>query len=186
MRPSVRRISPVLIGAAASIVAPTGAQTLDDVIVAGRAPGPSCPVTNRLVDLFAAITAGESAAAVVDEYFGRARGAPFRWFSVNPAKDSGQEHFAGYTWDAIESYLRERYVHNERLELRGIQFNRADPDLAHFGFIEVVRRADDLPAQYYKLTGKGAYDCSSEAFVVLSLGNARTEADFTSPFGLPW
>ena len=175
----------VLIAMILGVATAAKAQTVADVVVEGTAPN-SCQVTDRLVDLFAAITAGESAAAVVDEYFGRARGAPLRWFSVNPAKDSGQEHFAGYTWDDIESYLRERYAQNERLELRGIQFNRADPDLAHFGPIEVVLRADDLPAQYYKMTGKGAYDCSSEAFVVLSLGNARTEADFTSPFGLPW
>ena len=175
----------VLIAMILGVATAAKAQTVADVVVEGTAPN-SCRVTDRLVDLFAAITAGESAAAVVDEYFGRARGAPFRMFSVNAARDSGQEHFGASTWDDIEIYLSERYAQNERLELRGIQFNRPGEALAHFGFIEVVLRADDLPAQYYKMTGKGAYDCSSEAFVVLSLGNARTEADFTSPFGLPW
>ena len=157
------------------------AQTAADVVVEGTVHQ-SCAVTERLVELFAAITAGESAAAVVDEYFGRARGAPFRWFSVNAARDSGQEHFTAFTWDDIEIYLSERYAQNERLELRGIQFGRPWAVLAHFGYLEVVRQADDLPAPYYKLTGKGAYDCGKEAFVVLSLGTALTEADFTSRF----
>ena len=171
----------VLVAMILGIATAAKAQTAADVVVRGTVHQ-SCPVTERLVELFAAITAGESAAAVVDEYFGRARGAPFQWFSVNAARGSDQEHFAGYTWDDIESYLRERYVHNERLELRGIQFNRPWAVLAHFGFIEVVRRADDLPAPYYKLTGKGVYDCGKEAFVILSLGTALTEADFTSQF----
>ncbi len=171
----------VLIAMILGVATAAKAQTVADVVVEGTAPN-SCQVINRLVDLFAAITAGESAAAVVDEYFGRARGARLGWFSVNAARDSGQEHFTGYTWDDIEIYLSERYAQNERLELRGIQFNRPWSVPAHFGSLEVVRQADDLPAPYYKLTGKGVYDCGKEAFVVLSLGTALTEADFTSRF----
>ena len=171
----------VLIAMILGVATAAKAQTAADVVVEGTAR-PSCPVTERLAELFAAITAGESAAAVVDEYFGRARGAPFRWFSANAARGSDQEHFAGYTWDDIEIYLSERYAQNERLELRGIQFTRPGSVPAHFGYLEVVRQADDLPAPYYKLTGKGVYDCGKEAFVVLSLGTALTEADFTSRF----
>lgn len=156
------------------VVQPAGAQTVADVVVTGAAPA-SCPVTARLVELFAAINAGEDAAEVVDEYFGRARGARLQWLSVNPARDSEHGNFAGSTWRDIERYLDQRYTQNERLELRAIQFNRQVGNQVHFGPIEVVRWADDLPAPRYRLAGKGAYDCDSKAFVALSLGTAEAD-----------
>ena len=189
MKLSFRDIGLLLVVAAAVTSTPTRAQTLGDVVIVDTVGSVQCPaahVTSRLVELFAAISGATNVSDVVDEYFGRARGADFQWFSVNAARVAGHEHFAGYSWAEVEGYLRERYVQNERLELQGIQLNYVGNGGINFGFIEVVRRADDLPEPYYKLTGKGVYDCGAQAFVVLSLGAARTEADFTSPFGLPF
>ena len=191
MRISFRAIGLLLVVATALTSTPTPAQAQDDVVILGadRVGVARCDavhVTNRLAELFTAISNGGSVSDVADEYFGRATRAQFVWFSVNSARVSGHEHFAGYTWDDVEGYLRERYAQNERLELLGIEFTRVNSTGVNFGPIEVVRRADDLPEPYYKLSGKGVYNCDAQAFVVLSLGTALNEVEFRSRFGFPF
>ena len=189
MRLSFRNIGLFLVVAAALASSPASALAQDDIVVRGaeRVGAARCAaahVTSRLEGLFTAVSNGATVSDVVDEYFGRASRAQFVWFSVNAARVSGHEHFAGYNWADVEAYLRVRYAQNERLELQGIEFTRVNSTGVNFGPIEVVRRADDLPEPYYKLIGKGVYNCDAQAFVVLSLGTALNEVEFRSRFGL--
>lgn len=53
--------------------------------------------------------------------------------------------------------------------MRGVQINRRDDGLAHFGPLLAVRRARDLPLGLRVVTGKGAVSCKTGKFVVLNL-----------------
>jgi hypothetical protein len=53
--------------------------------------------------------------------------------------------------------------------LRGIQVNRWDDGLAHFGPLLAARSASDLPSGVRVVTGKGAVNCKTGKFVVLNL-----------------
>lgn len=124
-------------------------------------------VAARLAGLFDAISRGD--AGVVDEYFGRASGAAFQWYSIGLSEN---DSFAAYNWGDLEAYFEQRYRQNERLQLLSVEITGWDAGrgLVHFGPISLTRQADDLGWRAQPLGGKGAYHCGRQAFVVLSIG----------------
>lgn len=137
---------------------------------ANGAPAGCTPkaVAGRLESTFEAISTGDP--NVIDEFFGRQRGAPFEWFTMN---SSGA--FAARSWDDLASTLQQRYEQHERLKLLTVRFNGWEQGrgLIHLSRIVASRSAADLePGQReseFVAEGKGAYHCSSRAAVVISL-----------------
>lgn len=68
----------------------------------------------------------------------------------------------------VAAYLDERRAVDDHLQLRTFQFTgvRAEDDTAHFG-MSLLREARDAAAR--EVEARGAVDCSSGKFVVLSL-----------------
>lgn len=106
-------------------------------------------------------------ASVVDEFFGRSRGAPFQWYSM-----TGSQHFVAYNWEDLADYIAQRHDQGEQLRLRSMRFNGWEKarGLVHLGRITAERTAKDLEEDEAEVEGKGAYHCETRAFVVLSLG----------------
>ncbi len=123
-------------------------------------------VASRIRAALAAISRGD--ADVVEEYFGRARGAPFQWYSI--------EGFVARSWEELSVYFHDRHQNGERLELVRVRFNSWEKDrgLVHFGPIVVKRSARDIDLAHEEwkplAEGKGAYHCETTSIVVLSLG----------------
>ena len=125
--------------------------------------------------MFAAINRGEP--KVVDEYMGKNRHAPFEWYSiteVDPSRPDKKNHFVAYNLDDLATYFNRRQEQNERLQLLSMKFNgwESARGIVHIGPIELTRHADDLPeglgGPERRVTGKGAYHCKTQAFIVLS------------------
>lgn len=138
-------------------------------------------VAERLGRLFNAISQGEP--GIAEEYFGYGRGGPFRWFSFTEFYAEPREHYVTYSLDNLNGHFAARRAAGQHMRLRGVTFNRLD-DLLHFGPVDfdlVTPGSVGATRIVYSGTGKGAYHCPTEAFVVLSL-TAGGQASGWSPF----
>lgn len=159
---------------------PASTATRVEYTVTGQADGApeACrpdDIADRAAAMFDAISRGDL--NVVDEYFGKRRDAPFQWYSMTErgTQEADNSHFVAYNLNDLAEYFMQRHEHNERVQLRSIQFNNWDAarGLVHFGPIEMTRQADNLPpglgGPERLAHGKGAYHCETQAFVVLSV-----------------
>ena len=146
-------------------ITPTAtSDALATTVITGQAEGApeECTmetVTTRLVDLATAVNQADPHAA--ENFFGG------QWFCT---VENG-EFFTAYTKSELQAHLQRRYMQHEQWQVMSIQFNgwEAGRDLIHFGPVVVKRTADDLNSPFVT-TGKGAYSCRQQQFVVLCLG----------------
>jgi len=151
-------------------VAADSPASVPQVVVTGSAPGAPAgcngqDVANRLAALFDAISRGDATAST--QFFGLKDGEPFEWYSMNVM--GGLPHFVAFRLVDLKGYLAQRAQRHERLALTAIQINYWDGWLVHFGPLEALRSADDLPGARYRLRGKGAMQCEGKVFAKLSL-----------------
>lgn len=136
------------------------------VIITGEADGapPGCSpeqIASRFMALLQAWNAGDP--ALVPAFFGIEDGTPFQWYSM--------DREALFHLTDLHHYVQGRVAQHDQMHLQAIQVNGWDAGrgLVHFGPVQLLRTADDLPAGSHAVQGKGAYHCDHHRFVALSL-----------------
>jgi hypothetical protein len=138
-------------------------------------------VAARPDQLFEAISEGKP--NIAEEFFGMGRSARFQWYSFTEHYADPPRHFVTYSPDSLNEHFEERHAEERRLRLRGVTFNRRDTYL-HFGPVDfdyLTPGSAGGPSVVYEGTGKGAYSCPTDSFVVLSLGAVPVGQGFRLP-----
>jgi hypothetical protein len=146
-----------------------------DGFVSGRIPPAGNPpeppadcdairAVRQIEALFRAVSNGDS--TLVSRFFPVGQPDQFVLYRLG---GPGPHGFGTSDISALQGHFRLRFAAAERIELRGIQVNRWDDGLAHFGPLLAARSASDLPSGVRVVTGKGAVNCKTGKFVVLNL-----------------
>jgi hypothetical protein len=139
------------------------------ILPAGNPPEPPADcdairAVRQIEALFRAISNGDS--TLVSRFFPVDQPEQFVLYRLG---GPGPHGFATSDISALAGHFRLRFAAAERIELRGIQVNRWDDGLAHFGPLLAARTASDLPSGVRVVEGKGAVNCKTGKFVVLNL-----------------
>ena len=160
------------------IAEPPSIANLDNVLVTGELNGGSSActvwdVTHKLTALFDAIHRGNP--NVVNEFFRGQDEFAFEWYSMSAvvANNPPKDNFVTHHLDELDTYFKNRFRKHEYIHLASVQFHGFRGSLVDFEVIKFTRSADDLQfggrtAQYTGY-GKGAFDCTTQTFVVLRL-----------------
>lgn len=135
-------------------------------------------VERRLTELFAAISNGEG--DIPERFFAYGKEAPFQWYSFTERHLGIQDHYVTYSRDSLAQKFAGVGDSSVRMVLRSVTVNRFGMGALHFGPVEFdfFDGSNNSEGQRgYSGTGKGAYHCTTESFIVLSLGTRSPKAD---------
>ena len=133
-------------------------------------------VKTKLAALFEAISSGES--GIARRFFAYGQEAPFQWYSLTQFHTGTKNHFVTYSRDSLEARFAQHQAARDRFTLHEVTFNGERDSAIHFGPVEFsfYDGAHSAPAgQGYPGTGKGAFHCPSQSFIVLSLATRKPQ-----------